>query len=47
MLLRDGDKGASVLWKRIAGTIRAVQADSPAHWFESEEGAGNRKRTKG
>jgi hypothetical protein len=44
--LREEDKDGCALWQKIAETIRAVQADDPAHWFGSEERAMSRKRTK-
>ena len=47
MLLGEGDKHGCVLWQKIAETIRAVQADDAAHWFESEERARSRRQTRG
>jgi hypothetical protein len=44
--LRDNDKDGCVLWQKIAETIRAVQADDPAHWFGREDASGDRRRTK-
>jgi len=45
--LRDNDEESAALWRKVAETIRAVQADDPAHWFRREAGTGNRRRTKG
>jgi hypothetical protein len=45
--LREEDEEGWALWQKIAKTIRAVQADDPAHWFGREERSSDRKRTKG
>jgi hypothetical protein len=45
-LLREGDKDGCAMWHKIAETIRAVQADDPAHWFGSEEGPAKSNATK-